>query len=80
MVHILGNWGDEVVLANAPKDDSDAIRICKFHYKHKAVGYTYAGDFFVQDEESLDGISKKLLIHHRTGGIVVDMLTIFDVM
>jgi hypothetical protein len=80
MVHILGNWGDDAVLANAPKDDPYAIRICKFQHKHKAVGYTYARDFFVQDAESLDGIPKKLLIHHRTGGIVVDMLTIFDVM
>ena len=43
-------------------------------------GIPMPGTFFVQDAESLDGIPKKLLIHHRTGGIVVDMLTIFDVM
>jgi hypothetical protein len=44
------------------------------------VGYTYARVFFVQDAESLDSIPKELVIHRRTRGIVVDMLTIFDVM
>jgi hypothetical protein len=79
MVHFLSNWGDDAVLANAPEDDLDTNRICKFWHKHKAMGYTYVGDFFAKDAESLDGIPKKLLIHCRTGGIVVDMVTICDV-
>jgi hypothetical protein len=44
------------------------------------MAYTYARKLFVQDAESLDGIPKKLLIHRRTGGIFLDMCTIFDVM
>jgi hypothetical protein len=79
MVHILSNWGDDAVLV-IPEDDPNVNIISKFWHKHKAMGYTYARDGCVQDMESLDGIPMKLLIHCRTGGIVVDMLTIFDVM
>ncbi len=78
MVLCLTYWGEDEYLATAPEDDMEALRIYRFPRQHPQ-GYNYAKYFRVEETESLDGSAKKILIHKNTGGIVVHMLAIFDV-
>jgi hypothetical protein len=50
-------------------------RFCRQHPK----GYNYAKYFSIEETKSLDGSLKKILIHKNTGGILVHMLAIFNV-
>jgi hypothetical protein len=55
-----------------------ALRIYRFHRQHPQ-GYNYAKYVRIEETESLDGSTKKILLHKNTGGIVVHMLAVFDV-
>ncbi len=78
MVRCLSHWGEDEYLAAAPEDDMEALRIYRFRRQHPH-GYNYVKYFSIEESESLDGSPKKILIHKNTGGIVVHMLAIFDV-
>jgi hypothetical protein len=56
----------------------EALRIYRFRRQYPQ-GYNYAKFFHIEETESLDGSPKKVLIHKNTGGIVVHMLAVFDV-
>ncbi len=78
MVLCLTNWGEDEYLAAAPEEDMEALRIYRFCRQHPQ-GYNYAKFFRIEETESLDGSPKKILIHNITGGFVVHMLAVFDV-
>ncbi len=78
MVQCLSHWGEDEYLAAAPEDDMEASRIYRFRRQHPQ-GYNYVKDFSIEESKSLDGSPKKILIHKNTGGIVVHMLAVFDV-
>jgi hypothetical protein len=78
MVLCLTYWGEDEYLATAPEDDMEASRIYRFRRQHPQ-GYNYAKYIRVEETKSLDGSAKKILIHKNTGGIVVHMLAVFDV-
>jgi hypothetical protein len=78
MVLCLTRWGKDEYLAAAPEEDMEALRIYRFRRQHPQ-GYHYAKFFRIEKTESLDGSPKKFLIHKNTGGIVVHMLAVFDV-
>ncbi len=78
MVWCLSHWGDDEYLAAAPEDKMEALRIYRFCMQHPQ-GYNYVKYFSIEESESLDGSPKKILIHKNTGGIVVHMLAIFNV-
>jgi hypothetical protein len=78
MVLCLTHWGEDEYLAAVPEEDMEASRIYRFHRQHPQ-GYNYEKYFCIEETESLDGSPKKILIHKNTGGIVVHMLAIFDV-
>jgi hypothetical protein len=78
MVRCLTYWGEDEYLATAPEDDMEASRIYRFCRQHPQ-GYNYAKYFRIEETESLDGSAKKILLHKNTGGIVVHMRAIFDV-
>jgi hypothetical protein len=78
MVRCLTHWGEDEYLATAPEDDMEASRIYRFCRQHPQ-GYNYAKYFRIEETKSLDGSPKKILIHKNTGGIVVRMLAVFDV-
>ena len=78
MVRCLTYWGEDEYQATAPEDDMEGSRIYRFHRQHPQ-GYNYAKYFRLEETKSLDGSAKKILIHKNTGGIVVHMLAVFDV-
>jgi hypothetical protein len=78
IVLCLTPWGEDEYLAAAPEEDMEASRIYRFPRQHPQ-GYNYAKYFCIEETESLDGSPKKILIHKNTGGIVVHMLAVFDV-
>ncbi len=78
MVRCLTHWGEDEYLAAAPEEDMKATRFYRFRRQH-SQGYNYAKYFRIEDSKSLDGSPKKILIHKNTGGIVVHMLAVFNV-
>ncbi len=78
MVLCLTHWGEDEYLAAAPEEDMEASRIYRFHRQH-LQRYNYAKYIRIEETKSLDGSPKKVLIHKNTGGIVVHMLAILDV-
>ncbi len=78
MVRCLTHWGDDEYLAAAMEDDMKASKIYRFCRQHPQ-GYNYVKYFSIEESKSLDGSPKKILIHKNTGGIVVHMLAVFDV-
>jgi hypothetical protein len=78
MVRCLTHWGEDEYLAAAPEEVTEASRIYRFRRQHPQ-GYNYAKYFRIEETKSLDGSPKKILIHKNTGGIVVHMLAVFDV-
>jgi hypothetical protein len=78
MVWCLTHWGEDEYLAAAPEEDMEASRIYRFCRQHPQ-GYNYAKYFRIEDIKSLDESPKKILTHKNTGGIVVHMLAVFDV-
>jgi hypothetical protein len=51
------------------------LRIYRFH-RQLPQGYNYVKYFSIEETKSLDGFPKKILIHKNTGGIIVLMLVI----
>jgi hypothetical protein len=78
MIWCLSHWGDDEYLAAAPEDNMEASRIYRFHRQHPQ-GCNYVKYFSIEESKSLDGSAKKILINKNTGGIVVHMLVIVDV-
>jgi hypothetical protein len=78
MVRCLSHWGEDEYLAAAPEDNTEASRIYRFRRQHPQ-GYNYVKYFSIEESKSLDESPKKILIHKNPGGIVVNMLAIFDV-
>jgi hypothetical protein len=78
MVWCLSHWGKDEYLAAAPEDDMEALRIYRF-CRQQPQGYNYLKYFSIEKSKSLDGSPKQILIHKNTGGIVVHMLAVFDV-
>ncbi len=78
MVLCLTHWGEDEYLVAAPEEDMEASRIYRFRKQHPQ-GYNYAKYFRIEETESLDGSPKMILIHKNTGGIIVHMLAVFDV-
>jgi hypothetical protein len=78
MVWCLTHWGDNEYLAAAPEDNMEASRIYRCRRQHPQ-GYNYVKYFSIEETKSLDGSPKKILIHKITGGIIVHMLAVFDV-
>ncbi len=78
MVLCLTHWEEDEYLAAASEEDMEASRIYRFRRQH-LQGYNYAKYFCIEETKSLDGSPKKILMHKNTGGIVVHILAVFDV-
>ncbi len=78
IIEVLINWGDKAVLKAALPDDPGANAYRNFH-KENIQGYSYVKQFVIKEAEGLDGSLKTILKHKKSGGIVLHMLDIFDV-
>jgi hypothetical protein len=56
----------------------ETSRIYRFRRQH-SQGYNYVKYFSIEEGKFLDGSPKKILVHKNTGGILVHMLAVFDV-
>ena len=65
MIHVISNWGDDVVLKEASSDD------------HKLLQSENSAK--VTSEDIIDGSQRLILKHKNSGGVVSHMLNIFDV-
>jgi hypothetical protein len=78
MINIITNWGDNAVLSKASPDDPEKAKIMKFCRKSPR-GRNYISFFEVEEAEAIDGSPKMILKHKKSGGIVSNMLNIFDI-
>ncbi len=78
IIEVLTNWGDDAVLREALPDDPDANE-CQNYCKENIQGYSYIKLFVLEEAEGLDGSLKNILKHKKSGGIVLHMLDIFNV-
>ncbi len=78
IICILTHWGDKAVLAAAPEDDPDAALIKRFRRNNKP-GYNFVKFLELEETNALDGTPKTILKHKHSGGIVLHMLDVFDV-
>jgi hypothetical protein len=78
IIEVLTNWGDEAVLKAALPDDPSA-KACRNFRKEIIQAYSYVKQFVIKEAEGLDGSRKIILKHKKSGGIVLHMLDIFDV-
>jgi hypothetical protein len=78
IIEVLSNWGDNAVLKEASPDDPNA-NVCQNYGKENIRGYSYVKLFVLEEAEGLDGSLKHILKHKKSGGIVLHMLDIFDV-
>jgi hypothetical protein len=78
IIEVLSNWGDDAILKEASPDDPDA-NACRNYRKENIQGYSYVKLFMLEEAEGLDGSLKKILKHKKSGGIVLHMLDIFDI-
>jgi hypothetical protein len=78
IIEVLTNWGDDAVLREVSPDDPDA-NACRNYRKKNIWGYSYVKLFVLEEAEGLDGSLKNILKHKKSGGIVLHMLGIFDV-
>jgi hypothetical protein len=78
MIRCLTHWGDDEYLAAALEDDLETSRIYRLRRQH-LQGYNYVKYFSIEETKSLDGSPKKNPILKNTGGIIVHMLAVFDV-
>ena len=76
MIHILSAWGDDDFVKNASANCDAANDICRFRRQN---GYMYAKDYYVQDQELMDGSVRTVLINKHENSIVSNMLSLFDV-
>jgi hypothetical protein len=75
---VLTNWGDDNVLKAASPEDP-AANACRNSRKENIQGYSYVKQFQIEEAEGLDGSLKIILKHKKSGGIVLHVLDIFDV-
>jgi hypothetical protein len=75
---VLTNWGDNAVLKEASPDDPDA-NTCRNYCKENIQGYSYVKQFLIEEAEGLDGSLKIILKHKKSGGIVLHMLDIVNI-
>jgi hypothetical protein len=78
IIEVLSNWGDNAVHKEASPDDPKA-KACRNYCKENIQGYSYLKLFVLEEAEGLDGSLKKNLKHKKSGGFVLHMLDIFDV-
>jgi hypothetical protein len=78
IIEVLTNWGDKAILKAASTDDPDA-NACKNFHKENIQGYSYVKQFVIEEAEGLDRSLKLILKHKKSGGSVLHMLDIFDV-
>jgi hypothetical protein len=78
IIEVLTNWGDEAVLKAALPDDPDA-NACRNFRKENIQGYSYVKQFVIEEAKGLDRSLNIILKHKKSGGIVLHMLDIFDV-
>ncbi len=78
IIEVLTNWGDDAVLKEAAPDDPDA-NACRNCCKENIQGYSYVKQFAIEEAKGLDGSLKIILKHKKSGGIVLHMLDIFDI-
>jgi hypothetical protein len=78
IIEVLTNWGDKAVLKAASPDDPDA-NACRNFCKENIQGYSYLKQFVIEEAKDLVWSLKIILKHKKSGGIVLHMLDIFDV-
>jgi hypothetical protein len=78
MINIITNWGDNAVLREASPDDPEKAAITKF-CRENPQGCNYVSFFEVEEAEAINGSPKMILKHKKSGGIVSNMLGIFNV-
>ena len=78
IIEILKNWGDDTFLKDASPTNPDANEF-RAYRKENYLGYNYVKQFVIEEAESLGGMPKIILKHKKSGGIVLHMLDIFDV-
>jgi hypothetical protein len=78
IIKVLTNWGDDAVLKEVTPDDPDT-NTCRNYCKENIQGYSYVKQFAIEEAEGLDGSLKIILKHKKSGGIVLHMIDIFDV-
>ncbi len=78
IIEVLTNWGDNNVLKAASLEDPNA-NACRNFHKENIQGYSYVKQFQIEEAKGLNGSLKIILKHKKSGGIVLHMLDIFDV-
>jgi hypothetical protein len=78
IIKVLTNWGDNAILREVTPDDPDA-NACRNYRKENIQGYSYVKQFAIEEAKGLNGSLKIILKHKKSGGIVLHMLDIFDV-
>jgi hypothetical protein len=78
MINIITNWGDDAILREASSDDPEKAPIMKFR-RENPRGRNYVRFFEVEEAKAIDGSPKMILKHNKSGGIVSNMLNIFNV-
>jgi hypothetical protein len=78
IIKVLTNWGDDNVLKAASLEAPDT-NTCRNFRKENIQGYSYVKQFQIEEAKGLDGSLKIILKHKKSGGIVLHMLDIFDV-
>jgi hypothetical protein len=82
MLTAITNWGDKAVLKEAESDHPDAVLAAaaiRRYRKSHPKGYNYVRYFKVETTQNLDGTPKMILKHKKSGGIVSNMLDIYNV-
>ncbi len=78
IIKILKNWGDDAFIKDASPTDPEANKF-RAYRKENYLGYNYVKQYAIEEAKTLDGKSKTILKHKKSGGIVLHMLDIFDV-
>jgi hypothetical protein len=78
IIEVLTNWGDDAVLREASPDDPNT-NACRNYCKENIRGYSYVKLFVLEEAEGLDRSLTNILKHKKSGGIVLHMIDIFDV-
>jgi hypothetical protein len=78
IIKVFTNWGDDNVLKAASLEDPDA-NACRNFRKKNIQGYSYVKQFQIEEAKGLNGSLKVILKHKKSGGIVLHMLDIFNI-
>ncbi len=79
IIELLKNWGDDTFLKDALPTNPDANEFRIYHKENLQGYHTIVKQYVIEEAESLDGTLKTILKHKKSGGIVLHMLDIFDV-